>query len=304
MIFMGFCDMDIDMDLNKLKTFYTLAQTKNYSRCAEKLFVTQSAVSHAMKALELSLEVTLTEKRKNGFALTPEGQVLFRGCKTIFAEMEKTQNQLRDQQNIPEQIRLGATVEFGISVVIPQLAAFGEQHPRIHIDYTLSHELLQPLLDDELDIIIDCRPHNRPELIHIPLLREAYAVVASAQYIRNIKIEKIEDLENCNVLSLDKEMVWWQNFINALPSSQKIRFKKITKINHIRGIIEACLASAGIGFVPRYAVEKYLAKGSLSLLFSNVDVLNDQISVYLKSRCASRPSMEALISHLRQLRFR
>lgn len=292
------------MDLNKLKTFYTLGQSKNYSKCAEKLFVTQSAVSHAIKALELSLELTLTEKRKNGFALTPEGQVLFKSCQTIFTEVEKTRVKLKDSATIPEQIKLGATVEFGINAVIRHLAPFLEQHPRIHIDFTLSHNLLQPLLDDELDLIIDCKPHNRSELIHFPLLREEYVVVATEGYIRKNRLETVEDLERCIVLSLDKGMVWWRNFINALPSDRKIRFNRIMKINHIRGIIEACLASVGVGFVPRYAVGKYLEQGSLVPLFFDVDVLNDQISVYLKPRCASRPSMKALIGHLQHLRFR
>ncbi len=292
------------MDLNKLKTFYTLGQTRNYSKCAEKLFVTQSAVSHAIKVLESSLDMALTKKRKNGFALTPEGRVLFKSCQTIFAEVEKTKAILRDPANISEQIKLGATVEFGISVVIRQLASFLEQHPRIHIDYTLSHSLLRPLLDDTLDIIVDCKPHNRPGLICIPLLQEEYVVIATDAYIAEQKIKTVEDLERCNLLSLDKEMTWWQNFVNALPREQQILFGRITKINHIRGIIEACLASSGVGFVPRYTVLEYLEKGTLTPLFSNLDVLADQICVYLKPKSELRPSMKALICHLQQLRFR
>ncbi|MEH0022555.1 MAG: LysR family transcriptional regulator [Desulfobacter sp.] len=291
------------MDLNKLKTFYTLARTRNYSKCAEKLFVTQSAVSHAIKALETSVGMALTEKRKNGFALTPEGQVLFQGCRAIFAEVEKTKARIRDTRNIPETIHLGATVEFGINVVIPQLATFLDDHPMIHIDFTLSHHLLRGLLDDELDIIVDCSPHNRPELVSVPLLREEYAVIASKDYIRRYRIKDVADLERCRALSLDKEMAWWRNFVNALPANAQVRFGRIMKINHIRGIIKACLASAGVGFVPRYAVLDHLETGRLVSLFDDIGVLADQICIYMKQRAAGRPSMEALVSRLQHLRF-
>ena len=291
------------MDLNKLNTFYTLAKTKNYSRCAQALFVTQSAVSHAIKALEQSIGLTLTEKRKNGFALTPEGEVLFKSCRTIFAEVEKTRERLSDRGNIPEVIRLGLPVEFGINVVIRHMAPFLDAHPRVHVDFTLSHELLTPLMDDDLDLIIDCRPHNRQGLTHIPLLREDYVAVAAKDYIKKHGVQSVADLEHCNVISLDKEITWWQNFINALPQDHRVRFKKVTRINHIRGIIEACLASMGVGFVPRYSVAKEFEAGTLVALFPQLDIPTDQIGLFFKPRMESRASMAGLIRHLKEIHF-
>ncbi|MEA1966610.1 MAG: LysR substrate-binding domain-containing protein [Thermodesulfobacteriota bacterium] len=101
-------------------------------------------------------------------------------------------------RDYPEQIRLGSTVEFGMSVVIKGMQDFFERYPNIHIDFTLSHNLLKPLLDDELDIIVDCKPHIRPELKTIMLFQEEYAVIASPEYIKTRHIQKIEDLGRCN----------------------------------------------------------------------------------------------------------
>lgn len=292
------------MDLNKLKTFYTLAKVKNYSKCAEKLFVSQSAVSHAIKALETSLGMPLTEKRKNGFALTPRGQVLFESCQTVFSELATVEKRIKKAENIPETIRLGCRVEFGISVVIRQLARYFEGLPNLHVDFTLSHNLLVPLLDDELDMIIDCRPYNRRELSVIPLFREEYAVIVSPGYLARHRILTPKDLENCNLFSIDKEMVWWGNFMKALPESSSVRFTRVTQVNHIRGIIEACLADAGIGFVPRYTVMNHLESGRLKALFEQMDIQADQISIYMKDRMAGRPGTKILIEQLEQLPFR
>ena len=188
-------------------------------------------------------------------------------------------------------------------MVIRHLAPFLDAHPMLHIDFTLSHSLLAPLLEDDLDLIIDCRPHNRPDLTHLPLLREEYVVVASKEYVETNNIVSVADLEHCNLLSLDKQMVWWQNFISALPRQSPFLFRRVTQINHIRGIIEACLVSVGVGFVPRYTVIKDLEQGRLVSLFSHVDVLRDQIGIYFKQRVAARPSMAALTGHLQSISF-
>lgn len=293
----------MSMELNTLKTFFTLAQTGNFSKCAEKLYVTQSAVSHAIKRLEASIDQQLIDRGQRGFALTPAGNTLFQSCRTIFFELEKTSQQLLREKNHPEVIRLGCTVEFGLSILLKQIKAFFDRHPNIHVDFRLSHNLVTPLLADELDMIIDCRPHTHQELKTIPLFREEYAVIASVDYIAKHRIRNIEDLNRCNILSMDKRLQWWSNFINALPIDRQNIFTQITEINHIRGIINAALGSIGVGFVPRYTVIKELEEGALIELFANLDILKDQINIYVKRDRAGLKKHLALIEHIQGLRL-
>lgn len=291
------------MDLNKLKTFYLLAQVRNYSKCAEQLFVTQSAISHAMKSLEKSLDMELVEKKRVGFSLTAEGEILFRNCQTIFAEIERTKESLLKSKGYPEIIRLGSTVEFGMSIVLKSIRSFFDQYPNIHIDFRLNPDLLQPLLDGELDIIIDCRPHAHPELKSINLFREEYSVIASPEYIQKHGIEKLEDLGRCNIISVDKELVWWSNFINVIPVSQQNIFNRVTEINHVRGIIIATLCSIGVGFVPKYTVLRELEQGILVELFPELDILNDNINIFIRHRNASQEKYRHLINFFKMLRL-
>ena len=288
------------MDLNKLETFYVLAQVKSFSRCAEKRCVTQSAVSHAIKALEHGLDLTLVEKKRNAFALTVAGKLLYKSCQKIFAEVDRTRDLLMKTRNFPERIRLGATVEFGVSVVVKGMAPFFEAYPDIHVDITLSNNLLASLLDDELDLIIDCKPHVRQDLMCVPLFREEYAVIATPRYIRRHQIRTIADLARCNIFSQDHELAWWQNFIHALPAEQQVVFDRVFRINHVRGMINAALNHMGISFVPRYTVLRELAQGSLVALFPGLDILNDYISIYLKRRNAGISKFQCLIEHIQQ----
>lgn len=286
------------MDLNKLKTFYVLAQVKNYSKCAEKLFVTQSAVSHAIKSLEQSLDLVLIQKKRPGFELTGEGEILYKSCGKIFAEVDAVSTTLLKTKDYLEQIRLGSPVEFGNSIVVKGLYDFYKANPNINVDLTLSDSLLQPLLDDELDIIIDCRPHLLPDLAVIPLFREEYVVIVSPAYMETLRIRDISDLERCTLLSMDRGLVWWTNFIHALDFSRQLSFQRVTVINHIRGIINATMCSMGVGFVPRYSVLKELAKGSVVELFTDLELLNDIISIYVKKGNVSQKKINLLIEHI------
>lgn len=286
------------MDLNKLKTFYTLAQTKNYTRCAEKMFVTQSAVSHAIRVLEESLDLVLINKKKSSFSLTKEGEILLQSCRIIFSELEKTKNKLQEECEYPEPIKLGIPIEFGVSIVLKGMNAFLKKNPKCHIDYMLSHSLLQPLLEDDLDLIIDCHPHANRELKIIPLLREEYVVIATPEYLKLYHINKPGDLKKCNILSIDKEVSWWNNFHNALPGNEQFSFNRVTEINHVRGIITAALSSMGVGFVPKYTILKELEQGNLIALFPDLELLNDQINIYVKHKNSSNDNISHLIEYL------
>ncbi len=180
---------------------------------------------------------------------------------------------------------------------------FFEQHPNIHVDFHLSHHLLTKLLNDELDMAIDCRPHIHPEIQVIPLFREEYVVIASPEYIAANDIHDLGDIEHCNILSLDKSLDWWGNFIHALPAERQACFRRVTVINHIRGIINAALCGIGIGFVPKYTVLNAIAEGALTILFPDRDILNDRINIYIKEKRAALDKNICLMDFLKRLQL-
>lgn len=293
----------MQIDLNKLKTFYILAGTRSYTRCADKLFLTQSAVSHAIKKLERELGFDLVDRKNRQFRLTRQGEFLYHSCQGIFDRIEETLDGLTRRENHPVLINLGAPVEFGSSLLIKSMGPFFKAKPHIHIDFTLDAMLFEPILSDELDIIVDCVPHVHEELVSVSLFREEYAVIATKNYIEKKKIHKIADLNRCTLLSFDKNLIWWKNFINAITATSNFGFEKIIQISNVRGIINASLSSFGVGFVPRYTVLRELENGSLMELFPETEVLNDQINIYLKKRNFKKQAFKELISYIKSLRL-
>ena len=76
------------LDSRKLLAFATLARTGSFTLAARELFLTQSAVSHAIKALENELEVRLFDRHGRSVTLTPAGRQLLDHAHRILAEMK------------------------------------------------------------------------------------------------------------------------------------------------------------------------------------------------------------------------
>lgn len=291
------------MDLYHLKTFFTLAKVKNFTKAAGLLFVTQSAVSHSIKKLETSLDTPLIKRQGKTLSLTHAGQALYRSCEKIFYEIEKADqeiNQYREEAKV--RIRVGSTVEFGTSILINHIQGFLEDHPDIHLDFHFSHHLEMPLLQDEVDLIIDCKPHSLPNLEVIYLFQEQYVTIASPDFIHTHNIQTLDDLARVKILSNDKQLTWWQNFITAIPEEKQAFLKNVVQINHIRGIINGAISGLGIGFVPKYTVIQELVDRVLVDPFPDIKPGADHFNIFIKKEKLEFEKHRALINYLTRLK--
>jgi DNA-binding transcriptional LysR family regulator len=291
------------LNLYQLRAFFTVAQTLNYTEASKRLYVTQSAVSHAVAALAESVKEDLFTKAGGKLALTEPGKILYKSCETVFYELEKAEERLAAAKgrNVGT-IRLGATVEFGTTLLVKYIKGFIARNPGVHVDFQFRHELLKPLLNDELDVAIDCRAHKAEGLERTPLFREDYAVIASRDFLRRHKLKRPADLSGCAILSMDKAGAWWGNFLNAMPPAERPAFGDITELNHIRGIVNAATEGLGAGFVPRYCVLKEFKAGTLVNVFPGLKLLEDNFYVYQKSGRAGLARHRNLLAYLKNIR--
>jgi DNA-binding transcriptional LysR family regulator len=290
------------MDLYHLKTFFTLAKIRNFTRTAAHLHITQSAVSHAIKKLETSIDAALIDRKSRDLTLTDAGKILFRSCEKIFYELEKTDQDLAGlKKQTPLTIRVGATVEFGTTILINHINAFLDRFPELHIDFLFSHHLLEPLLQDTVDLIIDCKPHTVENLEKIQLFKEQYVTIAAPEFIRKKRITCLDDLARVRILSMDKDLDWWRNFIRAVPSDKQDCLKQVMQINHIRGIINGAISGLGIGFVPRYTVMEELNQNILMDPFPHITPAADDFHIFIKKERLGFKKNQQLITYLTHL---
>ena len=291
------------LDLQQLRMFFTLATTGSYTETARRLYRTQSAVSHAIRKLEASVGVRLVARKGADFKLTEDGQRLQKACETAFVAFENAVEDISKRQGSGlGRLRLGATVEFGCSILMKHMGPFLKDHPEIDFEFCMSNELVEPLMRDDLDVIIDCKEHHQTELDRAPLFREAYALVCSPEYQSRIPIDSIGDLDRATLLSLDVEGSWWQRFVFSIPPMDRPALAKIMSINHVRGMIVAAMNGIGVALVPTYSVLSALAAGQLVVLFPEFDLFEDRFSIYQKKYRKDLERHRLLTDYLRGIR--
>lgn len=294
--------MDPLLDLPQLRTFYTLAQVGSFTACARRLGRTQSAVSHAMAKLEDLAGVPLLDRRGRGLRLTEEGRRLYQACEQAFATLDAAAEDLkRHQTQARGRLRVGATVEFGSSILMRHMQPFLAANPDLEIDFTLSHDLVGPLLRDDLDLIIDCVDHPLPALKKSPLFRETYVVACAPAFRKAHRLRAPADLARCPVLSLDKGGAWWNRFLVAVPDRDQPHLDRFIAVNHVRAMIHAAVEGMGALLAPRYAVLEELERGDLVALFPSIRPAEDRFSIYQKKVRAGQEKQRLLTRYLQSL---
>ncbi|MBI4913225.1 MAG: LysR family transcriptional regulator [Acidobacteria bacterium] len=272
------------LDLQQLRAFYAVLQAGGFSAAAHRLGRTQSAVSHAVRKLEDSAGLRLLDRRGRDLRPTEAGERLHRACEAVFSTLDSAQEELqRGRARAQGRIRLGATVEFGCSVLMQHIRPFLEAHPGIEMDFHLSHDLLTPLLREDIDLAIDCVEHPVPGLDRTPLFREAYMVACAPGYLAERGLQEPADLARCTVLSIDKACTWWERFLVAVPRKRRPAFGRVVAIDHIRGLINAAVNGLGVLLAPSYSLQGELARGALVPLFPRIRPLEDRFALYQKA---------------------
>ena len=239
-------------DLQFLHTFFIAATSRTYTEAAERLCLSQSAISHAMAKLERSLGLELWERTGTNVRLNDAGHRLLESCERIFDEWHSCRDQLHssDSGSLTGTLRIGATVEFGNAVLTRNLRPFLVSHPNLDLQLTCSHDLFDPLLAGILDAIIDCWPHPRSDLWSLPLFQERYVLVVAQELALSANIRRLRDLQSVTWLSLDAGGAWWHRFLEKMSPGEKLKPPRFFTINHLRGMINLAVAGVGVALVP------------------------------------------------------
>ncbi|MCW3480365.1 LysR substrate-binding domain-containing protein [Neisseriaceae bacterium JH1-16] len=147
--------MDKLPPLHALRVFVTVVRCKSFSRAAEELFLTQSAVSHQVRNLERHLGFAVFDRASKSPLLTGEGEILFETAHQALAMIGQTCASLAEQHNA---IRLRSSPSFAVRWLVPRLGDFYRRHPDIQIHLTTVWENEPYFRWDLYDLVIHYAP--------------------------------------------------------------------------------------------------------------------------------------------------
>lgn len=144
-------------DLRQVRSLIAVADTESFTKAAERLGVTQSAVSHSIRALETQLDSKLVERAGKRVALSQNGTILLRRFRAAVSELEKAQEDLGILKRWGQgRLRVGATHTLCTYLLPMVMQKFRELYPRceIHIESGDTSELIESLDRSEIDLVL------------------------------------------------------------------------------------------------------------------------------------------------------
>lgn len=162
------------VDIDLLRTFLAIAETRSFSKAAERVFRTPSAVSMQVKKLEDLLGVSVFTRDSRSVALTAEGEMLVGYARRILA----LSNEMMARFVMPDvqgTVRLGAADDHGERLLPQVLTRFAETHPNVAVDVVIenSDQLLPRYDRGDLDVVIfTARPQSALPTDGVVLIEE------------------------------------------------------------------------------------------------------------------------------------
>ena len=168
------------MTLAELHYVVAVAQERHFGRAAERVFVTQPALSLAIRKLEEDLGTTIFERRRNKIELTPLGEQIVHQAQRVLEEAERIKilaAQGKDQLN--GLLRLGVIATVGPYVLpdlVPLLSARAPKMP-LELEENLTQNLVGMLKNGKLDVIMIALPFDEPAILTTALYDEPFKVL-------------------------------------------------------------------------------------------------------------------------------
>ena len=159
------------MDIRILRYFVAVAEEKSITRAAQKLYISQPALSKQLKDLENELELSLFEKKGRNIQLTDDGKFLLSQANEIIKLMDKTINNLDKNKEISGEIFIGAGETKGIETILPTVSELLSAYPDVSFDFYSGNadEIIYRLDNGLLDFGIIVEPVYKKDYEHLRL---------------------------------------------------------------------------------------------------------------------------------------
>ncbi len=255
------------MELYQLRGFVAVAEAEHLTRAADKLHLSQPALSAQIKALEDELGMPLFERIPSGMALTPAGRKLLPEAQSVIAAARALRSSaLALRGEVIGHVCVGtlADAEF---VRLPQLLAHAaERYPLLEVE--LSHEVTGAAFDKVRDGMLDATfyygDRTHPAVAAIPLREVAYRIVAPAAWRDRIELATWPDVAVLPWI-MTPAISSHRALTRELFDAHRVEPATVIEANHEAVISSLVVAGLGVALVREDVAQALAAAGEVCL---------------------------------------
>jgi DNA-binding transcriptional LysR family regulator len=289
--------------LNDLLAFLAVAQERSFTRAAARLGVSQSALSHTVRALETRLGVRLLTRTTRSVSPTDAGERLLR---TVAPRLEEIEAEIAAVTELGDKvagtIRITAT-DLAIDTVLwPRLVPVLAQYPDLRVELSADYRLVD-VAAERYDIGVRYGDQVQKDMVAVRLTTgEPMTIVGAPSYFETHKVPvTVQDLtrHNCINLRLASGGTYaWELLQDGRPVEARLTGQ--ATFNGVYQLLNAALAGYGLAFVPQHLSQPLVDAGRLRRVMDDCCPTFPGLHAYYPSHRNSSRAMRVVIEAIRQ----
>ncbi len=249
------------VDWNRLPIFLAVVEAGSFTRAADLLELSQSAVSRQVCALEASLKLSLFYRHARGLRLTEHGETFLQAVKGMEGLLTNALEKIAESRAQAEgPLRITTTVAFGSAWLSSRISRFHQLYPEIAISVLLVDSPELDLLSRQADVAIRFEEQTLGDLIQQRFMSLRYRLYASKSYLAaNGTPTSLKDLDHHELIvygggpQTPLKNFDWILQAGRDPGDER---RAALKVNNVYAMYRAVKSGLGIAALPSYIVEE------------------------------------------------
>ncbi|WP_181299054.1 LysR substrate-binding domain-containing protein [Pseudomonas sp. Q2-TVG4-2] len=246
-----------------MQCFEAAARHMSFTRAADELSLTQSAVSKQVAQLETHLQHKLFRRVRRNLLLTPEGAIFLSDVRKVLAQIEMSTRTIMTYSGNSEVLKIATLPSFGARWLADRLPAFLRDNPIISLEF---HDRVEDfdLEQQDIDVALFYGHGSWPNLACHKLLEEEMIAVAAPTLLARHTPSNVAELTELPLLHLSTRPDAWHRWFSEQGVATDRSYHG-TRFESFPMLVRTAMAGGGVALVPRFVVEEDLQDHRLAI---------------------------------------
>jgi DNA-binding transcriptional LysR family regulator len=289
------------MQIETLKVFCDLVESRSFSQAAIRNFVTQSAVSQQIKALESRFDAPLLVRDGRSVVPTEAGRILHEAAREILDRFNTMHLEMKSVgQEMAGSVRVATVYTVGLYELSAVIKTFLKTYPKVnlHIEYSRANRVYEDCSRGSVDLGIVPYPKPRKgiEVISLPADRLILICPPEHPFARHRHVN-LHKLDGENFIAFEKDIPS-RHAIDQILQQNGVKVRVAMEFDNIETIKRSVEIGAGISIVPLLSVQREVQTGSLVQLHFTRQNFVRPLGIIVKHRTLLNPPAHKFVELL------
>ncbi len=292
----------ISMNIETFQIFCDLVETTSFSEAAERNGISQSAVSQQMRALEDRFGVTLVERGRRNFAVTPEGEVFLKAARDILDVYQGIEQELGAMRDVVAgKLTIATVYSIGFHELPPYVERFREQFPEVdlQVHYRRANQVYADVSENHADLGLVAYPQEKKGVEIEPAWKDRLVIICPPQHpLAKKKSLELKAIDGQRFISFEPDLPT-RKAIDGMFNHADVKVKEVVEFDNIETVKRGVLIENAISIVPSESVRSEVESGTLVQIPIDGKFIWRPLGIVRRRTKAITPAMREMIQILK-----